>query len=70
MRDDEDTAVRLIEQNRVLMAEAAEVRMLVRHAIERAAETCVTIQHARLERARRRRAINAPAAHDRSAVRR
>jgi hypothetical protein len=62
MRDDEDTVVRLIEQNRVLMAEAAEIRMLGRHAIQHAAETCVAIQRARLERARRRRTINAPAA--------
>jgi hypothetical protein len=70
MRDDMDTVVRLIEQNRVLVAEAAEIRMLARHAIQHAAETCVAIQRARRERAKRRRGINARAADDRPAVRR
>jgi hypothetical protein len=55
MRDDEDTVIRLIEQNRVLLAVADEERTIARRAIQRAAETCVIMQRARLERTRRGR---------------
>ena len=53
MDDAERTDV-LIRRNRYLLAQAAEVRWIVCDTKEDAAEICLAISYARIERARRR----------------
>jgi hypothetical protein len=52
--DDAEQTVMLIRRNRDLLALATEARRTSIDAQERAAETCLMAQRARMERARRR----------------